>query len=89
MIRSPRRERPEDPPETGAARALEYERTGTWPTRAEYFRFWTGARVPAHLHEGRRPDPRKEFDGPAGHFEHARERAAWRAARIAWLERQV
>jgi hypothetical protein len=89
MIRSPLRERPDDRPETGAARALEYELTGTWPTRAEYFRFWKGARVPSHLHEARRPDPRKVLRGEPGRLEHDREMAAWRAARLAWLEAQV
>ena len=89
MIRSPRRERREDPPETGAATALHYERTGTWPTPAERFRFWKGARVPSHLHEVSQPDPRRVLRGEAGRLEHEREMAAWRAARIAWLESQV
>jgi hypothetical protein len=85
MIRAPLRPVVADPVDTTPRAALDYELTQCWPRDGSRRRFWTGDRVPAHLHEHHAPDPRQVLEGDAGRLAHELECGRFRAARLRWL----
>lgn len=87
MIRAQRRPGIDEPAVITPQMALDYELTGGWPNRAEFFRFWNGSRVPAHLKH--QPDPRKVLESVDRIREYEREHAAWNEARLTWLEKEA
>lgn len=89
MPRTPRRIIECDPPPTPVRTALEHELSGWWPLDGSRVRFWTGAAIPDHLHESRRPDPRQVLGDEADHLEYERELAFWNQARSLWLQEQL